>query len=551
MTAAVSKTTSGPRRYVRRLLGLPVLGCEVALVQVSSLPVEHLGAVALSAVGDALIAKLFAQVTDVDSEVRRKGLERLADWGGYIYNVLVEVLRYEEYSYAWPDCADMLSEDLCDSKISFNVFIDDLIEAPNEVVFDRFAGLLGLPAGTHPPRFAIDGHSGDSVLPAPAVAAGLHQRAAVLVALLGSPLERVRQNAVWFLAELGPGVAPVLRAVRDTRMLGRRAAISALAELDWAELGTADQALVQRLIRVKQLTEVPQPVIPQGEWYALPTTDQAAVLAAFDLRDPVPVTMRMGFAPWQLDGPWRPLPEYIGYGITGAYGQVFVTPALDGWTLVFADGSVLTADGNVADGEVAFASAHRRCAELSRRFGKAHWYLETESGGCWDQSGWCVADKGEVVRYCYYDFDIDDGVQIGPAAESGRQPTVEELRAWVNEHDPGTGVPPVRPETPPSESTEEKFKAWVLEKFAPTPKDERSYEDIDDEFDDADDVDEPLDTHQDEGESGGWEFRSLEVAWRLSVSPEALGPHTRVQGTGVLAVPAGKPHSRRYGALPI
>ncbi len=488
-------------------------------------------------------------MTDVDPEVRRKGLERINDWGGYTYTLLMQVMRRDEFSYAWPDCAGILSEELCDSKPSFNAFIDVLVQAPNEVVFDRFAGLLGLPGGTRPPCFAVDGQCDDSVLPAPAGSADLQQQVAMLLILLGSPLEPVRQNAVWYLAELGPRVAPVLRALRTTRMPGRRAAISALAELDWTELATTDQALLRRLIRVKQLTEVPPPVIPQGVWYALPTTDQAAVLAAFNLRDPVPATMRMGFAPWQLDGPWRPLPEYIGYGITGDYGQVFVTPALDGWTLVFAESSLLATDEDTVQEGPKFASAHRRCAELSRRFGTAHWYLESENGGCWDQSGWCVADNGVVVQSCYYDFDIDGGVQIGPVTEFGRQPTIDELRAWVNEHDHGMGVPPVRPEIPAGESKEEKFKAWVRATFASPGRDEAIDDVIDDDEDD--DLDEPLAPHQDQNGQESWEFRPSEVAWRLSVSPETFGPHTRVQGTGVLAIPASKPHTRRHGALPI
>ncbi|RJO70626.1 hypothetical protein D5S18_25745 [Nocardia panacis] len=474
---------------------------------------------------------MFAEVTDRDPEVRRAGLKRLAIWPGYINSILTQVLRYEEYSYAWSDCADMLSEDLCDDKFSLELFVDDLIEAPDQVVFDRLAGLLGLPTGTRLPGFAIDGHSGACVLPAPAVSTDLHQRVAVLVTLLGSPLKSVRQNAVRFLAALGPGVAPLLRAIRNTRTPGRRAAISALAELDWTELDPADQMLAQRLIRVKQPGEVPQPVTPQGEWYAVPTTDQAAVLAAFDLRDPMPVTMRMGFAPWQRNGPWRPLPEYLGYGVTGQYGQVFVTPVLDGWTLVFADSSVLAAEENPTEDEVEFAAAHRRCAELSRHFGAAHWYLESEDGGCFDQSGWCIAANGDIVRSCYYDFDIDGGVRIGPATESGSHPTIDETRAWINENSQG-GAPLVRPRSRASEIAElmASLKASRPD-FAFRPRAEVT-DDIDDE---------PL----------VWEFRSLVVASRLSVNPRALGSHTRVQGTGVLAVPAGKPDTRRYGALPI
>ncbi|MFQ6329151.1 hypothetical protein ACLMAL_23860 [Nocardia sp. CWNU-33] len=60
-------------------------------------------------------------------------------------------MRCDAFSYAWPDCADMLSEELCDNKISFNAFVDELVEAPNDVVFDRLAGLLGLPGGTTRP----------------------------------------------------------------------------------------------------------------------------------------------------------------------------------------------------------------------------------------------------------------------------------------------------------------------------------------------------------------------------------------------------------------
>lgn len=349
--------------------------------------------------------------------------------------------------------------------------------------------------------------------------------AALLVAHLASPLEWVRQHAVRELAaEIGPEIAGTLRAVRAHRMPARRAALQALAEIDWAVLGPDDQALLQRLIRVKQRTEVPAPVIPQGEWYALPTTDQAAVLTAFDLRDPVPATLRMGFAPWQPQGAWQQLPWYCGYAISDTYEQVFVTPALDGWTLVFADGTVLAPDGTVPREEVRFAAAHRRCAELSRRFGTAHWYLHAGGGGCWDQSGWCVAEHGAVVRYCYHGHDVEGGTQTGPD---------DDLRAWLDEHDPGTGTPPVRPEPEPGESAAEKFEAWLDDLFADHEADE-----------------EPLPMHDEEtGEPS--EFGALDVAWRLSVSPEALGPHTTVQGTGVLAVPAGRPNTRRYGALPI
>lgn len=46
-------------------------------------------------------------------------------------------------------------------------------------------------------------------------------------------------------------------------------------------------------------------------------------------------------------------------------------------------------------------------------------------------------------------------------------------------------------------------------------------------------------------------FGARAAAQRLSVGLETLGPQTRVQGTGVMAVPAHLRHRLRRGALPI
>jgi len=484
--------------------------------------------------------QLFALVTDENPEVRQRAGEGLSplEWSETL-STLVTVLEDERLSHAWPKCYELLPP-IVDGAVSFDYFVGYLANSPNDAVFGRLAAILGLAAGTRRPRFA-NGHAepGDLVLPEPALPVNDRGEAAAAVALLGSPLAWVRERAVRFLAQHGRHVMDMLRAVRAARTPARRGALSAIAEIDWTALAPAERALVQRLVRVKQRTEVPKPLVPQGEWYALPTTDQAAVLAAFDLRDPVPVTMRMGFAPWHLDG-WQALPWYTGYGSTAVYEQVLVTPALDGWTLVFANGSTLTGDEEVRDEKVPFAATHRRCAELSRRFGAAHWYLESANGGCWDESGWCVAENGEIVRYCYHDHYVEGGARIGPGPTSA-----EDLRAWVAEHDPGTGVPPVRPE--PGPSAGELFQAWLDANVKPDPE-LVAYNAEHDEDED----DEPLDTHEhQEEETSDWEFGALDVAWRLSVSPEAIGPHTTVEGTAVLAVPAGTPDSWRHGALPI
>ncbi|MEV3923233.1 hypothetical protein [Actinomadura coerulea] len=65
-------------------------------------------------------------------------------------------------------------------------------------------------------------------------------------------------------------------------------------------------------------------------WYAVPTGHRNAVLDAFGLSEPEPVTMRLGASAWNHDHhAWR--------GDHRSCRRVYVTPRLDGWTLVFGD----------------------------------------------------------------------------------------------------------------------------------------------------------------------------------------------------------------------
>ncbi|MEO6089362.1 MAG: hypothetical protein ABIQ18_40245 [Umezawaea sp.] len=144
--------------------------------------------------------------------------------------------------------------------------------------------------------------------------------------------------------------------------------------------------------------DVPEPVHLSGGWFAVSTDDQAAVLAAFDLSDPVPVTMRFGGSTWNND--WYSDDEHA------ECTRMYVTPVLDGWTLVFG-----TPPEQVHDD----VGVRLRCAELSARFGAAHWYDQRASTG-W--SAWCLAEDGRVVR----DYDGLRGEDpFGPPhpAESG------------------------------------------------------------------------------------------------------------------------------------
>ncbi len=143
-----------------------------------------------------------------------------------------------------------------------------------------------------------------------------------------------------------------------------------------------------------------------GTWLAVRTTDQAAVLAALDLSDAQPVTLRLGAAAWQRD-------QHCDSSATmdhRLHGQVYVTPAVDGWTLVFG---LPTALAHTTSPDSWARAARDVCASLSARFGATHLY-GMACGGGW--TVWCLAEQGTVRRY--YEAD---GQRLGPRhpAEEG------------------------------------------------------------------------------------------------------------------------------------
>ncbi|MFC9893691.1 hypothetical protein ACFVMC_08355 [Nocardia sp. NPDC127579] len=142
------------------------------------------------------------------------------------------------------------------------------------------------------------------------------------------------------------------------------------------------------------------PFTPQGDWYAVQTTDQAAVLDAFGLDHPRRVALNDALRPWD-----------IAYSdeLLDASG-VLVTPALDGWTLVFG----------YPDTENFHADRQRWCTALSRSFGATHWYSLVENGGCGDSDGWCLAERGALRRYvCRGGYGADVLVGGAHPAETG------------------------------------------------------------------------------------------------------------------------------------
>ena len=322
--------------------------------------------------------------------------------------------------------------------------------------------------------------------------------AQALTGLLADPDPEVRQHAVWAFAAMGVGAVPVLRQARAAGGPGRRAAMTALAETGgWDALEARDQARVERLIQIKIPGEVPSPMHLCGSWFAIPGADQAAVLSAFALSDPMPVTMRLGESAWNYD--------HHRWGREHARcARTYVTPVLDGWTLIFgALQEVAHARSHSAAEEALRHGVQGRCRELSVRFGAAHWY----GASCGDDwTAWCLAESGSIVRY--YDA-FSPGDQIGPAhpAESG----------FLLPHEdgfPGDAFDGVNPD----DTTAFMTRYLQVKEALAIP-----------------------DT-----------AHATTVAARTSVNPAALGPHTSITGHGLIAATAcGRSLPSPPGALKI
>ncbi|MFC7484006.1 hypothetical protein ACFQX7_33765 [Luedemannella flava] len=318
-----------------------------------------------------------------------------------------------------------------------------------------------------------------------------------LAGLLDDPDDDVRRRAIWAIGEVGWAAVPLLRQIRRGGARKRRAALTTLADIGgWDALEEADQRAVTRLIEVKAAHEVPEPMHLCGTWYALPTTDQAAVLDAFELTRPTPVTMRLGGSAWNND-----LHNWSSVAHLDCR-RMYVSPALDGWTLVFG---ILPAVAHATDEdseEVWRADAMSRSAALSGVFGEAHLY-GASCGDGW--TAWCIAKAGEVVRF-YDVFDPDGQIGDGHPGEEGY--LLPHVDAFPD--DAFDGVPLG------GDAFTERYLQVKRELNIPD------------------------------------EAHATTVAGRLSVDPSGLGPHTIVEGRGVIALTAcGLAEGSTPGALRI
>jgi len=443
------------------------------------------------------LADALRRLDDADRHVRRAAADELVAYGNAeILGLMLARLRDETSKIEWPGPISVL-QGLGDP--AFGALVEVLASAESPEVLRRASWAFNDLRVSSPRRF-VDalGHPSARVRRAALFALqrlGEHAApwAADVVPSLTDPEEDVRRAAILAYTAMDQAAVPVLQALRRSSAPVRRPALVALAEIGAIE--PRDLRMIERLIRVKSRGEVPEPMHLCGGWYALPTADQAAVLDAFELSDAFPVTMRMGADARISDlHYWARASSYQHAKCARAY----VTPLLDGWTLVF--GTFLGLEHPpLPDAET---DELARCAELSRRFGRAQAY----GVNCGDTYNfWCIAEDGVVVRA--YDTDDPDAA-IGP-----RHPAEE---GYLLPHE--EGVPAGAVDVDISDTD-----AWL-----------RRYREIQAELNIPDTCD------------------AQAIAGRMSVDPSSLDAHTTVSGRGVLALTGcGRRHGYAPAALSI
>ena len=194
---------------------------------------------------------------------------------------------------------------------------------------------------------------------------------------------------------------PLPRTLLAACLLG--AALAAPAEVGGeAALRPEDRAAIDRLLRIKLLNERAEAVGKTycGRWLAIPGGDQQAIMEVLDLSEPQPVTMRRGFAMISSD-------RHGGGTVEQRDSGVFITPQLDGWTLVV--GSWYVRWGTPAKWgylQIEPEAEIEVVRELSARFGQAqsYWY-----DGEFRMGSWLICIDGKVHRW-YHESHPEEAI---------------------------------------------------------------------------------------------------------------------------------------------
>nr|WTB30010.1 HEAT repeat domain-containing protein [Streptomyces sp. NBC_00830] len=416
----------------------------------------------------------------------------LAAGGEAAAEAIVRELTDESSPVGWREAVPVLR---LIGGASFDYLVQGLLDAPTAEVRDRVGfAFTGLGAG------ALDRYTTALSHPSPFVrrqavlgiqhcdGAGLSAVPALLP-LLGDTDPEVAQEAQDCLMIRGKKIeeslVPLLQRIRREGPGRQRArALSVLAVVGGETvLPAEDVAAVERLIRMKLADDQPTALWTcWNHWIAVPSGDQSGIISTLGLTDPRPVTFALGNDIVDNDG------HEAEPGSHDGFTRVFVTPELDGWTLV------LGAWCDPCDAERS-EDVLRVCTLLSSRYGRAQAYYYGAQG---DGSAWLVAEHGTVIRrYCETGDGEDELLTLGDPLPFERTRR-EELG--------------LQPEWDPALESEDDADEWKWAAFDLAP----------------------------------------EIAQSLGVSPLTIGPEISSRGVGVIALtPYGVTHGMPAGAYRI
>ncbi|WP_330257052.1 HEAT repeat domain-containing protein [Nocardia sp. NBC_00565] len=361
-----------------------------------------------------------------DTSLRDEAVEAIVAAGAYVIEPLLDHLVDPD---SWIDRSGGIAVLRRFGPVGYRALIVQLAIAQTPDAVELCCQALGIAAASDTSDCALEICSEDPRVRADsAFVLGYRRRreyAPLLVPLLADPVQRVREEAIGAFGRLGRSAVPLLRRVRSSRVPERRNALAALTQIGWDTPEPRDLTVLARLMQAKIAADVPEPFVPQDGWYAIKTTDRAAVLDAFELSDPVAVTWSMGTDTWRCHDARHSRTAYAEHADCA---RMYVSPVLDGWTLVFGTSvaageldrhdheldRLLDIDGDYTRDGREHQQRQARCAALSERFGHAHWYGQNYESGCDDWRGWCLAAHGQVLRYYYRDCNEHaDPIRVG------------------------------------------------------------------------------------------------------------------------------------------
>ncbi|GAA3074727.1 hypothetical protein GCM10010448_66440 [Streptomyces glomeratus] len=172
----------------------------------------------------------------------------------------------------------------------------------------------------------------------------------------------------------------------------RSVALRVITDLSGEQgLDSADRRAIERLVRIKLLSELPVKVPAEaGRWLAFPADRLDDAVAALGLHDLRPVTTVMGVAAATEAN--DSLEFQDSQGETQTAYRVFITPEFENWrsSLQFKNWRMLWGN-SFLDELDGFDLANR----LSERCGEAHFYIIDPYN---DAENWYVARGGHLVR---------------------------------------------------------------------------------------------------------------------------------------------------------